>query len=204
MQKRGQITIFIVVGIFIVATIILVAVLKGGTIKTAIESQLGTSGTFNDKVKAVEDNVQSCLNLGMRETFSRLANAKSKDYQDEFAKVLETNMIGCLNFSGIDAEVIYGPSLGSYDLGDFTITYGAGNSLIKATANMDIVVKDEKNTAKIKDFYSELSIIPEDCIPAEVDGDCLVEDAVRMVSWGRIYNLEKGDSLKAGGVCLAC
>ena len=40
MQKRGQITIFIVVGIFIVATIILVAVLKGGTIKTAIESQL--------------------------------------------------------------------------------------------------------------------------------------------------------------------
>lgn len=204
MQKRGQITIFIVVGIFIVATIILVAVLKGGTIKNAIESQLGTSTSFKDEVNNVEVIVQDCLDRSMMKTFTDIAIVKSKDYQGDFAKVLETSMIGCLNFSDVKADVVYGAALSQNDLGDFSIAYSADKNIIKAIAKMDIAISDGKNTGRLNEFYSELNIIPNCCIPAQVDGSCAVEEAVKTVSCGRIYDLKIGDSLKARGACLAC
>ena len=87
---------------------------------------------------------------------------------------------------------------------DVKISYGAGNTKIMAQAYYSVTVMDDDNVENLKEFYSEISIIPNCCMPVEVDDGCVAVKSAKAVSCGRFFNIKEGDSLNKGGKCEAC
>ncbi|MFH0798324.1 MAG: hypothetical protein V1906_02855 [Candidatus Woesearchaeota archaeon] len=198
MQKRGQITIFIIVGIFIVAVLILVAVLKGGTIKTAVEKELSGTSTFTAKVEEVKDIVQACMDKSLSDGFRQFAVGPVYDYKLQLSNYVRMGLPSCVNFSGLGVNVI------TSQVEDVEIGYGAGNTKIMARALYSVTIMDDDNAENLKEFYSEINIIPGCCMPVEVDDDCVAVKSAKAVSCGRMFDVKEGDSLKKGGKCEAC
>ncbi len=198
MQKRGQITIFVIVGIFIMVVLILVAVLKGGTIKSAVEKELTGASTFTAKVEEVKGIVQACLDKSLSDGFKEFAVGPVSDYKLQMSNYVRFELPKCVNFSGLDINVV------TSEVEDVKISYGAGNTKIMAQAYYGVTVMDDDNVENLKEFYSEISIIPNCCMPVEVDDGCVAVKSARAVSCGRIFDVQEGDSLNKGGKCEAC
>lgn len=198
MQKRGQITIFIVVGIFIVATIILVAVLKGGTIKNAIEKGLSSTGSLDAVVDDVNSIIQGCFDKAMQESFRRMAVGKFNDYSKEFGNILESELLKCVNYDSIQATVV------ASDIDNLNILISPDSTQIKAEMKYNVLIKKDNEVRRLDTFYSQLSIIPQCCIPVEVGDGCLAVRSVKAISCGRIFDITAGESLDDGGKCGAC
>ena len=70
--------------------------------------------------------------------------------------------------------------------------------------NYDISIEKDENVKRLNKFYSEVSIIPECCIPVQVDGNCKAKESSNVVSCGRLFKIDQGESLEMDGECSAC
>jgi hypothetical protein len=198
MQKRGQITIFIILGIVIIVSIILVSVFKGGEVKRAVQKQIGATVGFNNEIKEVSKIVQACLEQSVKNSFNSLVLKNVDNYDEVFSEMIKAQLPSCIDFSGLNFEVATGK------LRSIKVNYNKGSSKIAVKLDYDLIIKKGGASKKVSTFYTEITLTPKCCIPAKVDNNCNAKKSMRVQSCGRIFLIDKGESLEKGGECLAC
>ncbi|PIN80697.1 hypothetical protein COV16_00405 [Candidatus Woesearchaeota archaeon CG10_big_fil_rev_8_21_14_0_10_34_8] len=198
MIKRGQITIFVILGIVLIVALVLVGVFKGEEVKKGVEKQITSVGSMSEYVAEVEVIVQDCLEHSMIETFAELGVGAIGNYKEDFGKILKFKVLECVDFSSVNAKVV------SEGIDSVDVSYAAGNTKIQVNLNYDISIEKDENVKRLNKFYSEVSIIPECCIPVQVDGNCKAKESSNVVSCGRLFKIDQGESLEMDGECSAC
>jgi hypothetical protein len=199
MQKRGQITVFVILGIVIIVSIILVVTLKGSTVKSVIEKEISGTSSFSEHVEEVEGIVQGCLDRALKKSVITLAVENPLSYKEKMASIIKAEIYDCADFEGISVKVTTGI------INNIDLNYvGAGGTKISARLDFDIKIEQGKIFERLDEFYTETSIVPDCCVSVVVNKDCEAEEDTKAVSCGRILNVKKGESLKEGGKCLAC
>ncbi|RME54234.1 hypothetical protein D6777_04465 [Candidatus Woesearchaeota archaeon] len=198
MQKKGQITIFVILGIIIVVSIVIVAVLKGGEVKRVVKEKVGMTVEFSNEADEVKAIVQKCIEQSAKQSFNALLLKNVNNYKEIMEEIIKANLPSCVDFTNLTFDVTTGK------LRSVKVDYKEGLSKIIVDVNYDVVIKKEGMTNKISSFYTEIDREPDCCVPVLVDEDCKAKIGTKSKSCGRIFLIEKGESLKKDGECVAC
>ncbi|MBI4153746.1 hypothetical protein HY501_00260 [Candidatus Woesearchaeota archaeon] len=197
MLKRGQITLFIVVGIVIVLSIILVVVLRGSLLKATTEQELGKALSFTDSVSGVKNVVDACLEESLKKGVAQLGNKKVDNYEAELGQVVQGELYRCIDFSQLSVTVLKKTP-------EVTVSLSEDRSRMIAELDYELIVKRGEEEERLREFSTELSLFTECCVPVSVDSECRAKESGEFRVCVSQYNLREGDSLMVGGECLAC
>ncbi|MEA3378945.1 MAG: hypothetical protein U9Q69_04885 [Nanoarchaeota archaeon] len=149
MQKRGQLTLFIILGIIIIAGVILIFFLKSDMLKKSTEREITSAMSLSESVSAVENIVQGCLDEALTKSFFKCGVANAENYQNCLKQNIKSNLYECMDFEDVSAEVYAG------ELENLKVSFGAGGKKIVADAEINILIKVGKDSERVKHFYSE-------------------------------------------------
>jgi len=199
MQKRGQITLFIIIGIVIITAIILTFALRTDLAKSAVKKATFLTESFSSKADNVQVIAEDCLESKLKEAVILYGNRKVEDYESAIAEHIEGTIIPCLDFSSVEGVDVSRE-------GDIQVfaELNSDKSAISATAILNIEVDRDKDHRSIQEVYADVSFFKKCCVPVKVNSDCEAKDSGTYKACGFVFELEKGDSVKKGGECLAC
>jgi hypothetical protein len=198
MEKRGQLTIFIILGIVILVIIgvLFYVIYSPRALQTSPEE-------FSDVQKYVDACVESTLDDAVR----FCGGDRCKDYENNIADYITANLQLCTNFA-VDfptTEIIPKGTISA------TVTLNADKTLINAVVLYPITVKKGGQTKILERFYAEISFVTKACIPILVDSNCIaLEDKTFTMEADGIkttWEIKQGDDLRiygSAGVCPAC
>lgn len=197
MSKRGQITLFIIVGIVIIIAIALVVVLRSSLLKASSQQAVSKTLSFSDSVEEVKHVVDTCLENSLKKGVVQLGNRRTEEYESELAQVVQSELYRCADFSQLSVDVVRStPSV--------TISLSEDRSKVIADADFELVVKRGADVERLQSFSQELELFTDCCVPVAVDSQCRAKEDGEFRVCVSQYTLQEGDSLMSGGECLAC
>ena len=199
MQKRGQITIFIIIGIVIITIIGLTIAFRTEFAKSAVRKAASLTESFTTKANTVQTIAEDCLKSKLQEAVILYGNRKVEDYELAVSEHIKSAMTVCLDFSSVDGVDVSRQ-------GDITVIseLNAGKSSISSTAKLNIAVEHSEDYQSIEEVYAEVNFAKRCCVPVKVDSDCLSKDSGLYKVCGFVFDVQEEQSLQKGGECLAC
>ena len=203
-MKKGQATIFIVIGIVLFLIILITIFLRAGIIKKATVSQLVTSLSFEKQVEEVKNYVRSCLESTTNTAIDMLNTASIESYEEyerQIALIVKAKFPQCTDFSKFK-----GVKVENEKLNNVTVKFSEDKKSLYVEADYNLDVIKGKKSAKISNIATEINFKVSCCIPVEVDNDCIYNGGTITVTneCGATYTIHNGDSLKVGDICVAC
>lgn len=199
MQKRGQITIFIIIGIVLIAIIALTLGLRTDLAKSAVKKAASLTESFATKSDNVKVIAEDCLKSKLQEAVILYGNRKVEDYEKALANQIESSIPVCLDFSSVD-----GVDVNREGNIEIVTELNADKSAVSATATLNIEINHNEDHQTIENVYAEVSFAKKCCVPVRVDSDCMSKDSGTYKVCGFVFEIQDGDSLGRGGNCLAC
>lgn len=198
-MKRGQVTIYIIIGIVIVSVIFLSIFLYSKFSETATDIVEEQTLTFKQQVAQVEEKVQRCLEESSEKAVLDLTDKTVIDYEQQLADEIKIRVEQCSNF-----ETYAGLSInpGQITQLDATLSNDKGAVTVEMTRPMKIISGEQE--AKLNDFSVEVKLKKSCCMPVEVDSDCRAVEAGEYSACGILLVLEAGQKAQLGGDCVAC
>lgn len=199
MQKRGQITIFIILGIVIIAIIGAVLFLRTDIAKSTIKKAVSLTESFTSKASEVQSIAEDCLKSKLQEATVLYGSKKVEDYEAAISNQIKNSLAACLDFSSIEGIDVSREG----DI-DVVAELSTDKSSISATAKVNIEVSRGKDHQSIEEVYAEYSFAKRCCVPVEVSSNCKAKNAGQFKVCGFLFDVSEGQSLDKGGECLAC
>lgn len=100
MQKRGQVTVFVIIGIVVIAIIAMGIFLRKDIASMVAGRESAESTTFQQQAEEVRQHVKDCLKealIGAKEAMPS-ANIAPEDYNAQLAVAVADRAEQCLNF----------------------------------------------------------------------------------------------------------
>lgn len=195
-MKRGQVTIFIGLGIVIVAALVLAITFRGDIAKIVTEGAAEEQAGFSSQVDSVKKHVDGCLSNALTESVFALASKKLDDYDEALAGEVKLRASMCLqldSFTDITARKLGEPEV--------EIKRNPDNTLITATMTLPINVEQDGNEEQLKEFIAQETLKKKMCALKEMlDDDCRAKEDMVV----GIFVFKQGEEAKIGGECLAC
>lgn len=162
MFKRGQITIFIILGIVILMAVIFGVVMRKEIVKAVSSSEDKQAISFTEQSAEVEKHVVGCLEESLRDAVfnSRIGSmpsiASNEDYYAQIAMLVKDKTDACIDF-----EQFSGLSITRGDITDLKVY---GNSVvpyptkIQADLKMNINIVNGEESAAYSEFSSYIPL----------------------------------------------
>lgn len=200
MQKRGQITLFIIIGIVIIAVIAMVFALRTDLVKSSAKKIVSLTESFTSSANEVQGIAEDCLKSKLQEATILYGNKKVENYEEAVAGHIKDTLASCLDFSSVDNVEVSRE-------GDISVTaeLSSDKSSISATAKVNIEINSGKDHQSIEEIYAEVEFYKRCCVPVRVNSDCESKDSGQYNVCGFFFDVSEGDKVfDAGGSCLAC
>lgn len=199
-KKRGQITIFIIVGIVIVITVILGITLGSRIMREEAEQELIRIIAESD-IGGINNYVEGCLRDSLKNSVSYLGDKNVLNYEMELKERVLLGIRSCVDNTKLrDLGVTRIPIIREIDL----IIEDVTDDNIFVTLNWPLGVRTEGAERRLENFNAVYRLTKNCCVPVRVDNNCRLENNINIRICNIEYKLNSGDSLKSGGVCLAC
>ncbi|MBU2637480.1 MAG: hypothetical protein KJ955_00750 [Nanoarchaeota archaeon] len=150
MHKRGQVTIFIILGIVIVIAVVFGIALRKDIAKgvSSLESRLTSS--FQDEVDAVQLHVDDCLEKALKDAIYNSPIGRARDlteerYEQQLAAFVKGKANECINFTQFEGLTIARSAPLEVEV-DYRITFAT------ADASMRISITKGEDSASLSEF----------------------------------------------------
>lgn len=192
MLKKGQITLFLIIGIIIFAIVSLIIISNDKLTKSKIsEEEL--------KLK-VTNYVEGCLKQTFEESIA--ITKGSPEQVSEIEDYIVIHLSDCTQFN----ETEFTNFKINKKLKDVKVSFNQDFSKISANINYPIEVNDKGKIIKFEIFSSEIPLKRSFCFDVKINNkqECIAQENKFVSAAGLSRDVIIGDSLLAGGVCLAC
>ncbi|HII16120.1 MAG TPA: hypothetical protein HA362_07475 [Nanoarchaeota archaeon] len=104
MQKRGQVTIFVILGIILVAAIIVGIVLRKDIVSAVSRSETTTAASFQEQAEEVKAHVEECLTDALKEAVFHSIIGSSTSltqemYYEQVSLFIKDQLNACIDFT---------------------------------------------------------------------------------------------------------
>ena len=200
-KKRGQVTIFIILGIIVIISIIVVLVLRNSEVKTSVSSKLPETQTFSSTVDDIERMITKCLSQTIEDGVFLLTNIERERYEPLMESYIRNHIFSCIDFSPYTAvEIDAGTRLESLD-----VTLANDRTFISADMTYPITITKGISKTKLNDFTATYALKNECCFRVKNTNCIASESGTFENGCGMTAEIKKGESLLTeGGICLAC
>ncbi|MFH1455791.1 MAG: hypothetical protein ABIF40_02470 [archaeon] len=200
MNKRGQATIFIILGIVLILLVILFFVFRSGLVSDIVETEIISGLGFSAQVEEVNAHVESCLKLTLRDAVTNLGSYHVASYESLVSEYIRDNIFDCINLDSFeDLDITTGT------LSSVTTIMSNDETLISSTMDYKLTISKNDNTQSLTEFYAQIELVQNCCVFVEVDSSCIAQESgVYTDTCGMSWSIAVGQSMKAGGVCFAC
>lgn len=208
-KKRGQVTIFIILAIFIVIIFIVFIALRSGTIKKGAISDLAGGLGFSADVDGVKSYAEGCLERVMWDAISTYANVPFTDdalYIQKLKGFIEGSLTLCTDFSEFEGLEITDEEVRGIKV-DYT---DPTKKAIYADVGYYLLIKKGDDTETLSKLYKEVELGKSCCVPISVNAQCKATESKTLTDQcsGFTYTLNTGsyvtDNGLQGGNCIAC
>lgn len=213
MKNGGQITMFVVVGMFILAVVILMIYLFSGTKKG---DQFEVLNIEQEALEAKE-YIVSCLDDGLKDAVSHCSGnfpgggPKCPNYEQDIADRVMLDFCDCIPncndfsiFKNVQVE----------QKGDMSITAKISEDKKRITVTMEYPILFKKGKSetllgtKSSPFVAQYMLEQTDCVKIKlIDDDyqrCEADEEKTLEVNGLILTYKIGDKVVIGDVCIAC
>ena len=152
-EKRGQVTIFVAIGIVLVAVLVIAIGFRGQITEIVTKQGTETQTGFQSQVDEVRSHIEGCLSNSLKESIFLLSTKKVGDYNQELANEVTLRAGLCLNlesFSGLTVKKLAEPKI--------EIFRNSGDTTITATMIMPIRIEQEENSEQLEKPFFKSSI----------------------------------------------
>ncbi len=195
-KKRGQVTIFVALGVILAVALILAIAFRGDIAKIVTEGAAESKTGFSAQVEDVRSHITDCLETSLADSTFILANQEVEDYDKELANEVEIYLGQCLDlksFNEVTVRKLTEPKV--------TIRRDQADTLITATLNLEISIEKGENSEQLTEFIAEESLKEKICVlKTELDSQCRAKE--KLTAGGFIF--QQGEEVKIGGECLEC
>ncbi|MFH1332314.1 MAG: hypothetical protein ABIH63_03440 [archaeon] len=193
MQKKGQLTIFIIIGIVILFVLAVVYFTVYAPKRPEIPPE-----QFSD----VQKYVDSCVEQTLRDGVTRLGRGPNPDYEGALADYVKSYLVYCPNFTADFPELVVKPK----DIVSVNTTLTSDKSMVSAVVIYPISISKGAYTKNLERFYAEYSLVERGCASVPVNVNCRYtgSSTVTVKVTGITFTFNPGDFVGIGGVCIAC
>ncbi|MBI2673129.1 hypothetical protein HYX19_02615 [Candidatus Woesearchaeota archaeon] len=193
MFKKGQVTAFIIVGVvlFVIVSFIIISRSKPLTQPKVFDEQL--------KLKII-NYVEGCLKQNLEESIA-LTKGDSERVSD-MEDYIFVHLSECTQFN----EPSFKDLKISKRLKDVNVLFNQDNSRIAVNIDYPLTITSKLGNLELKKFSTEIVLKRNFCFDVRVNNkdECISHEDKFVSSVGLSREVRIGDSLLAGGVCLAC
>lgn len=210
MQNRGQVTVFVALGIIILVVIGIVILMS-----TSLKQETPFKVLSTEKeVASVREYVTSCLDESLKSaiaycsgTFAKTGLPKCPDYQTDIAGMVVESFCTCVP-NCIDFSMFKNVQVEAK--GDIDVEAKLTDDKKKVTVTMQYPILVRKGESehligtKESPFFAEYYLEQSSCVPIKVDENCIATEAKTVNILGIVFEYNIGDQVKLGGSCIAC
>jgi len=214
MKKRGQITVFVVLGIVILVVVGMIVYIS--SISTRKEEKFEVLSVEREALE-VGEYVTSCLSESLQNAVAYCSGnfpgegPKCSDYNEDIAIRVKEDFCNCIPdckdfsmFKNTQVEV----------KGEMRLEARLSEDKKKVTVMMEypILVKKEDQEHLLgtteSPFAVHYALEKSDCVPIKLKGDdhelCEADESKTVEVLGLIFTYQEGDKVAIGGECIAC
>lgn len=196
MQKRGQVTVFVALGVVLVLVLAIAIAFRGDIARIVTQSGAEKQAGFSSQVDSVQKHIEGCLSNALSESILALANEKLDNYDERLADEIILRVGLCLHlesFTDMTVRKLEEPKV--------EVQRNPDDMVITATMTMPVNIEAEGGKEQLQEFVAQEKLQRKMCVLKEmVDSDCMAkEDLV-----AGIFVFKQGEEVKIGGDCLAC
>lgn len=189
-KKRGQVAIYVILGIIILSTLVIIGYLR-------FSGEKGIRGTPQSYFNEVETHVEGCISQVLEEGvgFWGVRSGTVGDYEINLADYIKLHLPLCVNllmFDGVE----------SYRIDDVIVS--VDDKEINVRVIFPITVKAKGVEKKFTDFVSEYPLKEEGCVDVSVDSNCMALESKTVDLANIIFEYNIGDFVGVGNECIAC
>jgi hypothetical protein len=195
MEKRGQLTIFIIIGIviLIILGVVFFVVYSPGSVRTPPDD-------FSD----VQNYVDACVESSLKDAVRICGGDLCSDYNNNVSDYIKSNLPLCVDFANDFPSIEVTPR-GSVSA---TVSVSPDRSLVSAVVYYPVTVVKGDMTKVLDRFYAELDLVERACIPVAVDANCrAMEDRtfnIQVEGLTTTWVIRRGDDLRSYGDLANC
>lgn len=193
MLKKGQVTAFIIIGLvlFVIVSFIIISRSKPLTQPKIFDEQL--------KFKII-NYVEGCLKQNLEESIALTKGDPERvsDMED----YIFVHLSECTQFNEPDFKELKI----SKRLKDVKVLFNQDNSRIAVSIDYPLTITGKAGNLELREFSTEVALKRNFCFDVRVNNkeECISQEDKLVSSVGLSREVRVGDSLLAGGVCLAC
>ena len=155
MFKRGQITIFIILGIVILIAVVFGIMMRKEIVKAVSSSEEKNAISFSEQSQQVKEHVVDCLEESFKKAKDSMppANIAPEEYNDALVRATKERMLTCLNFRQFSGFEITEKSK------DMAIEIIRNTKLTstKVISQFELLITQGESNQRFKDFEVSLS-----------------------------------------------
>ncbi|MDP2906621.1 MAG: hypothetical protein Q8O03_01660 [Nanoarchaeota archaeon] len=213
MKNRGQVTIFVILGLVIITVVLLIIFLSSSAVRK--EEPLKES-IIEGEISDIKEYVTSCLDDSLKQAVEycsgNLADGgpKCTDYEGDIAARVEEGFCDCVpncndfsNFKNIQIEVKGEMNLKAKLSGDKKkITLTMGYPILVTKGGSEHMLGTQESP-----FITEYALEQSECVPVKIVDrtSCMAAETKTVEILGLILTYrENVDKVAIGGTCIAC
>ena len=156
MEKRGQVTAFVILGIVIIIVIVLGVAFRKTLFQSAAEAEMQEASSFTEEVDKVQVHIENCVEKSLREAIGYFATSEVEsweDYEQDVADYVANGVQECLEFSRF-----YGLKITRDGKINTEAFMDGGRTLITAIAEFDVDIERGVNKETLSKFHAEVPL----------------------------------------------
>ncbi|MDD4878673.1 MAG: hypothetical protein PHO02_06610 [Candidatus Nanoarchaeia archaeon] len=158
MLKRGQVTIFIILGIIIIAAIVFGISMRKQIAAAVSGTETSDALSFTEQSQMVKEHVEDCLKESLKVSvdspFFTDRYLPLEQYKSELASLVKENTDNCINFNEFPVlEISKGNKF------DVEIVLNEKMTQITAIAYLDIAMTKGEDKMRFSEFSASLSTV---------------------------------------------
>jgi hypothetical protein len=189
-KKRGQVTVYVVLGIVIFFTL----VVFGYLVFSGRVSIIEVSSSDFDEVKT---HIESCIYQVLENGIRFYGNSQGVDYELNLENYITDYLPLCINFSMFNRVEVE-----AYKIDDVIVSLD--DEKVKAKVVFPVTIRRGNDEKKFTYFYSEFVLKEKGCVNVHVDNNCKALESKTVKMMNLVLNYEPGDFVGVGGKCIAC
>lgn len=195
-KKRGQVTVFIGLGVVLAVALIFAIAFRGEISKIVTESESEQQTNFASQVEEVQKHVEGCLSNALSESIVLLASKKLEDYDKSLGEETKLKFSMCLNLGSFDEIAIK-----QLEDPELEVQRNSDNTVITATLTMPLNIEKDGDEQQLTEFVAQEKLKRKMCVLKEMlDSDCRAKQDLKV----GIFTFQEGEEVAIGGECLAC
>ncbi|MFH1065404.1 MAG: hypothetical protein V1734_02770 [Nanoarchaeota archaeon] len=155
MFKRGQITLFIILGIVIITVVVFGIMMRKEIVKAVSSSEEKNAISFSEQSAEVKKHVEDCLGDSFKKAKDSMppANIPPEEYNDALIRATKERMLTCLNFRQFGGVEITEKSK------DMAVEIIRTTKLTSTTVivQFELLIKQGESNQRFKEFEVSLS-----------------------------------------------